>query len=95
MKRPKSAKSKKASEEFKKKIKRRFYELEEYTGFNRSDVATACDVRIQTIGPIYNGKVDIQGSTTKKIANEVYGIEDYEFLQEGYFPKHIKKKPKK
>ena len=71
------------------------YELEEYTGFSQADLASACDVRVQYINEIYNGESDIQGSTIKMIAEEGYGIEDFEFLQEGYFPKHLKMKKKK
>jgi hypothetical protein len=74
----------------KEKLKRRFAELAEYTGFGLSDVAVALDVRVQSIEPLYHGEVDMQGSTIQRISKEVYGIEDYEFLREGYFPKHIK-----
>jgi transcriptional regulator with XRE-family HTH domain len=94
VKRAKSEKSKKYISQTKEKIKRRMDELEQHTGFSQSDIAVALDVRVQYVNDIYHGKVDMQGSTIQRIAREVYGMEDYEFLQEGYFPEHIKvKKP--
>jgi transcriptional regulator with XRE-family HTH domain len=92
VKRPKSEKSKKYVELAKEKIKRRMDELEQYTGFSQSDVAVALDVRVQYVNEIYQGKVDVQASTIQRISKEAYGIEDYEFLQVGYFPKHLKVK---
>jgi hypothetical protein len=95
VKRRKSAKAKKTTEETKKKIKRRMYELSEYTGFNQADVATACDIPTQYMSKIYKGEVDMKGSSLKLIAEEAFGIEDFELMQEGYFPKHLKMKKKK
>ncbi len=68
------------------------YELEEHTGFSQTDISTVCDVSVIYIHDIYHGNVDVRGSTILKIAKEVYGLEDYEFMQEGYFPEHIKVK---
>ena len=67
-------------------------ELEEYTGLNQVDIASNCDVRVQTINRIYLGESDSQASTITMVAEEGYGIRDYEFMQEGCFPEHIKVK---
>jgi transcriptional regulator with XRE-family HTH domain len=94
VKRPKSEKSKQRIKEAKEKIKRRMAELEKYTGLNQVDIASNCDVTVQTINAIYHGESDIQESTIMMLAKEGFGIEDHEFLKEGLFPEHIKmKKP--
>jgi len=85
-------KRKKLSESGRKKISERVTVLMDYLEITSTELSQACDMSVEYISRLKNGKVDPRDSTLSHIIREGFEISEKEFHDYDNLPEKPKKK---